>query len=572
MQKISILIGITGHRDIPASGHASVQKAIEQIIKNISSENPHTPITFVSPLAEGADRVAAQAALDCGCELVVPLPMEEETYLQDFGTEASRAEFQTLKGKASEVYTLPEPLVPEAYRNERSRYYAHVGAYIARYCQVLIAVWDGEQGEGVGGTAEIVKYALTGEMECLPDDYVNARLGMELVDTSPVYHVVVPGRLKDGPVDRSLQIRRLFAADYVRSSRSSGYRREQKKRFDKLCNDLDDCNRDVATIIAKAPPDLQLQESRILSPLRLKDLPPAITSLFGYFVNTDHLAIHYQQQTMRIVFTIYALALLLVASIGVSQTPGMAAPGMTVYVLALGAAYGVFLWGKRRKYQIKFLDYRALAEGLRVQIYWRLLEWVAPSRRPYRMQVADHYLRRQQNELVWICETIRMLSMPKYDDQLSANIQSIIACVVENWIHGQEKYFIKSMQRDLGRSRLFNHASIGFFVGSMIVGAGIVYSEFVAPIYDIDTLVEIASALAAIAALCRAVIFTMGYKEHAKQYGRMAEIFGRAVAMSENIDTPEKLTVLAEELGWEALMENADWLVLHRERPIEVAQ
>jgi hypothetical protein len=48
----------------------------------------------------------------------------------------------------------------------------------------------------------------------------------------------------------------------------------------------------------------------------------------------------------------------------------------------------------------KYQDYRALAEGMRVQFYWRLAG--------LKLSVADHYLRKQRSELDWICSAIRV--------------------------------------------------------------------------------------------------------------------------------------------------------------------
>jgi protein-S-isoprenylcysteine O-methyltransferase Ste14 len=57
-----------------------------------------------------------------------------------------------------------------------------------------------------------------------------------------------------------------------------------------------------------------------------------------------------------------------------------------VYLGMLLSAFAWYLWAKRRDYQNKYLDYRALAEGLRVQLFW----WLSGLKEA----VADHYLRR----------------------------------------------------------------------------------------------------------------------------------------------------------------------------------
>jgi hypothetical protein len=65
----------------------------------------------------------------------------------------------------------------------------------------------------------------------------------------------------------------------------------------------------------------------------------------------------------------------------------------------------------------------------------------------------------------------------------------------------------------------------------------------------------------------------MAFSEHAKQYRRMQGIFDRA---SDLINQALRLGNLktAQEclrnLGREALAENGDWVLIHRERPLEL--
>ena len=63
-------------------------------------------LQIISPLAEGADRIVAHAALDLGADVIVLLPFGREEYTHDFLTRESRAEFQALIDNATEVVEL----------------------------------------------------------------------------------------------------------------------------------------------------------------------------------------------------------------------------------------------------------------------------------------------------------------------------------------------------------------------------------------------------------------------------------------------------------------------------------
>jgi len=63
------------------------------------------------------------------------------------------------------------------------------------------------------------------------------------------------------------------------------------------------------------------------------------------------------------------------------------------------------------------------------------------------------------------------------------------------------------------------------------------------------------------------------FGEHAHQYARMGEIFGRAGERMSALlhdGKEQRARALAVELGKEALAEHGDWLMLHRERPMEL--
>jgi hypothetical protein len=66
---------------------------------------------------------------------------------------------------------------------------------------------------------------------------------------------------------------------------------------------------------------------------------------------------------------------------------------------------------------------------------------------------------------------------------------------------------------------------------------------------------------------------TRAFSEHAKHYGRMRILFENArrrlQEKKENAPGVDVRRVILE-LGKEALVENGDWVLIHRERPIEV--
>jgi hypothetical protein len=169
-----VRVGVTGHRpnglsraDLPLL-RQRVRECLQLICKtavtrweHLDQQAPILPIPgppwLLSPLAEGADRIVAEEALDVGFELVCPLPFSIKEYERDFAGSASRQQFRILLRRASAVYELDGSRATPADVN---RSYAAAGEVLISDADVLIAVWDGRAAKGGGGTAQVVQAAV----------------------------------------------------------------------------------------------------------------------------------------------------------------------------------------------------------------------------------------------------------------------------------------------------------------------------------------------------------------------------------------------------------------------------
>ncbi len=168
--KLVVRVGVTGHRpnrlqsasmDMLQQRIGEVLATIKDMVKLIRQEATayyaDTPpvLRLISPLAEGADRIVAQEAINIGCELQCPLPFEQKQYEKDFVLAESLTEFQNLLNQATAVLELDGQVI-----DKDSAYHA-VGKMVLNQCDILIAVWDGNEASGAGGTAQIVEEAHT---------------------------------------------------------------------------------------------------------------------------------------------------------------------------------------------------------------------------------------------------------------------------------------------------------------------------------------------------------------------------------------------------------------------------
>ncbi|MFW6135464.1 MAG: hypothetical protein ACOC7N_01430 [Chloroflexota bacterium] len=145
-------IGVVGHRFLTELDKvtAGVDEALDRIEAAFGEPLP----AVISSLAEGADRLVLRRVLArCpDARLIVPLPLPQSDYMKDFSSPESREAFLDLLSRADQVVTLP----PAPTREEA---YAAGGYYVLDHCDVLLAVWDGKEGQGTGGTAGIVAEA-----------------------------------------------------------------------------------------------------------------------------------------------------------------------------------------------------------------------------------------------------------------------------------------------------------------------------------------------------------------------------------------------------------------------------
>lgn len=139
------VIGFTGHQNIPTE---AIDYLREHLLTALQTYAPDG-IVGICSLADGADQLFAQLLLDLGGELNVVVP--SSSYEATFDAEGV-LRYRQLLSRAAKTETLhwPEP-------SEDA--FLAAGRLVADRSDVLIAVWDGRDAQGKGGTADIVRYA-----------------------------------------------------------------------------------------------------------------------------------------------------------------------------------------------------------------------------------------------------------------------------------------------------------------------------------------------------------------------------------------------------------------------------
>ena len=165
-----LAVGITGHRaDVLAAEDVErlrervretlliIEESGRALLKRERDCFAPRParLRFVSPIADGADQIAAEIALELGWDLEAILPFSRDIYRASLANHGARERFDALVARACCLLELPGD--PEDSLDA----YIMTGRATVSHCDVLIAVWDGKPPRGRGGTGEVVQLALT---------------------------------------------------------------------------------------------------------------------------------------------------------------------------------------------------------------------------------------------------------------------------------------------------------------------------------------------------------------------------------------------------------------------------
>lgn len=153
-------VGMTGHQHRQGIDWAWVYDAIHAEIGEMPA-----PIVGISSLADGADQIFAEAVLSRGGRLRAIFPTPD--YVRHFrGT--ARVRYLSLRSRA-DVEEL------ESSGSDEQSFFT-AGKRIADEADLMIAVWDGEAAHGLGGTADVVSYALANGKPVIHIDPIKRRV------------------------------------------------------------------------------------------------------------------------------------------------------------------------------------------------------------------------------------------------------------------------------------------------------------------------------------------------------------------------------------------------------------
>lgn len=136
-------VGVTGHQERPGIDWSWVRMAVRSEL--LDQQN----VTYaLSSLASGSDQLFAKVALELAIPVMAVIPIED---YEKYFNEEELIKYRRIITEC-EVLQL-------RYDGDSNQAFLQAGRLIVNQCDLLFAVWDGEEAEGKGGTGDIVQYA-----------------------------------------------------------------------------------------------------------------------------------------------------------------------------------------------------------------------------------------------------------------------------------------------------------------------------------------------------------------------------------------------------------------------------
>ncbi len=564
---VPLVVGVTGHGDLLPEETPRIREAVRQFFRELTACSPTLSLTLMSGLAEGADRLVAEEALALGIDLVVVLPMSRELYAGDFATPESRQEFDALcsQGEVVQLRLLAGMTDDEvATKGEaRNRQYAQLGIFLCAHCHVLLALWDGKPSNRLGGTAQVVGFHHHDVMPGFTPGRKRVRDRLIEDESDLIYHIVVSRNQPDGsPLSPLAPLESAWLTTSHAEPRTRSLPVRYQLVFTRIAEFNADCIRYAAAIA---------RERRDLPGIQRDSVGEPLAAINQLFVISDWLAGHYQQQFHAMLRRTHTLAVLMglayVAYADIFNDPLY----IFVFLCLFAAGLAFFAVSSRGAWHRRYLDYRALAEGLRIQYFWA----IGGVRQQELTKFAhDNFLQKQDVELGWIRNVMRVAGL--YTDVAFPPKAAGLQLAIDNWIgdddNGQISYYAKKARHlSLLHTRTQFISVVCLSVGITLALGLMIYHADLSTAAKMPLKVLMAM-LPLIAATRDAHAHKRAEKELVKQYRFMHRVFQNARRQLVNATSDEERREILRAVGDAALDEHAEWILVHRERPLEFSK
>ncbi len=553
---IPLVVAVTGHSDLVPEDESHTRARVRDTLRRVERAAREAPLVLLTALSNDAERLVADEALARNWAVAGILPYAVADFRATLPDDAARAAFDRACAKCWRLIEIPAVSTESPGETAEIRRAAQLheqDIFLVRQAQLVIALWDGTpapHGEE-HGTPAIIELCRHGP-PTLSDDLLSSP------ETTPLIHIPVRRLSRPDHKPKRIQETRQDKA-YRKSAREfSRFNVAAKK------NRIANAENHAGSIKSLMPLDEQSRLGQVGNPL------------VRFFADADSLSVKLRRKR-DLAVRVVSVAVVIGAFCQAAFTTGKEMLWLIAYGAAAALGYGLYLSIFRLPLsQIgdRYIEYRAIAEGLRIQFFWQVTG--------IHHGVAEEYQQLVKTEVGWVREALRniqFLVAPLWQWEPPSSYVPARINIGRLWVDGQEQYYLgtpqrpgKALQCKIAAGRIELLANVALTFALLLVGVAAMASMMLMPVQIKIAASAFSTSFFLLGGVIKGYASAMGYAEQSVSYELMGALFRNARSTLEKNAGNEAI----EEqclftLGKFALDENASWLLMHRKNAFQVS-
>ncbi len=369
------VVGVSGHRNLSPADVPRLRDVVTDFIHQLRRHLPDTELEIIVGMAEGADLLVAQTALDLGVRVQAVLPAALEHYSDDFEAQS----LALLKGLLARPDVRCIELSPPGHLRDDhgvangarpDGLYENLTDTLIRRSSLLLALWDGYPSLLPGGTADTVLRYLGVRTDAGREDmkitFVEAGAEPEAAERVVYWAPAARGGsavaaqagmpcFLVGVGDNVLEVQRDMPAKLAQELKAlNHYNCEYRELVAARAIGAAD------SLAASLPANAPVAENMMLG------------NIDAQYGKADALAVHYQLRSDRLFMLFGLMTFTMGLAFLIYEQITEARLLLIAYMLLLLSSLGVYYVLRGRHWFAKHLTYRAIAETMRAKFYLRL--------------------------------------------------------------------------------------------------------------------------------------------------------------------------------------------------------
>lgn len=487
---LALRVGVVGHRPDPEKrpdtpDEKALREICRQLLQHIqdifvgvlsahrdlfAAPSPHPDgkppgLRLITALAAGADQWVAAEAEQLGYKLQAVLPFGRDEYEKDFTDPATLDEHRRLRDLATAVFEL------DGDREREGESYLAAGRVLLNQSDLLIALWDGKDQQGIGGSGQIVQDAL---QHGIPTLWVNWDAPEDWRLMQPAWRLLQQPSDKQGEFHLlTEQVTDLLLPPSLHRTNSTLAEDDLRETYFSEC--FQSCTllggwwsfflallqgkpkplavhgpEPLATIQQEWQHDWEGSEAKP----RTHKLPVAIVTwvehnCLPHYTWADQLSTHYANLYRSSFLWVYLLGALAVVLALLGMAIGASPEGKQAFLVLemsiIGGISALTWYGRRQRWHERWIDYRTLAERLRSVRFNALLggAW-------HRTNVPSHLATYGNPAATWMHWYARAVERHAGIPNVVVNEEYLLSCkelLQDALIGGQAQYHKRNVAR-----------------------------------------------------------------------------------------------------------------------------